>query len=128
MARLLVLRSAPYHRSSLSAAANTTSSRSASFPRLARRHLPSPLRVPVRAIESSSGATKQEEAPLAAGEAQEPLPAAPAFVVEELGWGTQLAVKLKMLVAPPWKRVRKGSVLAMKLRGDVRCSTAPCTC
>uniref|UniRef100_A0A8I6YLR7 Peptidase S49 domain-containing protein n=1 Tax=Hordeum vulgare subsp. vulgare TaxID=112509 RepID=A0A8I6YLR7_HORVV len=117
MARLLVLRSAPYHRSSLSAA---VSSRSASFPRLARRHLPSPLRVPVRAVESSSGATKQgEEAPLAAGEAQEPLPTAPAFVVEELGWGTQLAVKLKMLVAPPWKRVRKGSVLTMTLRGEI---------
>uniref|UniRef100_A0A453PGS5 Peptidase S49 domain-containing protein n=1 Tax=Aegilops tauschii subsp. strangulata TaxID=200361 RepID=A0A453PGS5_AEGTS len=103
----------------LSAAATATSSRSAFFPRLARRHLSSPLRVPVRAVESSSEATKQEEAPLAAGEAQEPLPAAPAFVVEELGWGTQLAVKLKMLVAPPWKRVRKGSVLTMTLRGEI---------
>uniref|UniRef100_A0ACD5Z6R3 Uncharacterized protein n=1 Tax=Avena sativa TaxID=4498 RepID=A0ACD5Z6R3_AVESA len=125
MARLLVLRTAPYQRSSLSAATNTAllfpskHRRSASFPHPARRLLPSPLRVPVRAIESSSGATKQEEAPPAAGEAQEPLPAAPAFVVEELGWGTQLAVKLKMLVAPPWQRVRKGSVLTMKLRGEV---------
>jgi hypothetical protein len=40
-------------------------------------------------------------------------------VVEELGWVTQLAVKLRMLVAPPWQRVRKGSVLTMKLRGEV---------
>ena len=99
-----MLRSAPYHRSTLSAATTLLSPskhrHSASFPHPARRLLPSPLRVPARAIESSSsGATKQEEAPPAAGEAQEPLPAAPAFVVEELGWGTQFLVKLKMLVA-----------------------------
>jgi protease-4 len=129
MARLLALRSAPYHRSTLSAAALLSPSKlrhSASFPHPARRL----LRVPARAIQSSSssGATKQEDAPPAAGDAQEPLPAAPAFVVEELGWGTQLAVKLRMLVAPPWQRVRKGSVLTMKLRGEVGCSTAPRAC
>jgi len=72
-------------------------------------------------VESSPGLTKEEQEPSpAASEAQEQLaPAAPAFEVEELGWGTQLAVKLRMLVAPPWQRVRKGSVLNMKLRGEV---------
>ncbi|KQK01506.1 serine protease SPPA, chloroplastic [Brachypodium distachyon] len=121
MARRLVLRSAPYNRSNLSAAATTLLSHSkhrhsASFPRPARRLLPSPLRAPARAIGSSSEATKQETPPVAQ---EPPLPSAPAFVVEELGWGTQLAVKLRMLVAPPWQRVRKGSVLTMKLRGEI---------
>lgn len=37
------------------------------------------------------------------------------------GWRSFL-VKLKMLVAFPWERVRKGSVLTMKLRGQVRFS------
>ncbi|XP_066350404.1 serine protease SPPA, chloroplastic-like isoform X2 [Miscanthus floridulus] len=75
---------------------------------------------PRRAVESSPGLTKEEQEPSpAASEAQEQLaPAAAAFEVEELGWGTQLAVKLRMLVAPPWQRVRKGSVLNMKLRGE----------
>ncbi|EES05594.1 hypothetical protein BDA96_04G269100 [Sorghum bicolor] len=131
MARLLVLRAAPYrHSSHLCAATLLVLSPSqhrhfASFPSpspyAARRILPSPLRVPIRAVESSPGPTKEEQDPSpAASEAQEQLaPAAPAFEVEELGWGTQLAVKLRMLVAPPWQRVRKGSVLNMKLRGEI---------
>uniref|UniRef100_K3YQN0 Peptidase S49 domain-containing protein n=1 Tax=Setaria italica TaxID=4555 RepID=K3YQN0_SETIT len=131
MARLLVLRAAPYrHSSHLCAATLLVLSPSqhrhfASFPSsphsAARRILPSPLRVPIRAVESSPGPTKEEQEPSpAAGEAQEPpTPAASAFDVEELGWGTQLAVKLRMLVAPPWQRVRKGSVLNMKLRGEI---------
>nr|CAB3450953.1 unnamed protein product [Digitaria exilis] len=131
MARLLVLRAAPYrHSSHLCAATLLVLSPSqhryfASFPSspptAARRVLPSPLRVPIRAVESSPGPTKEEQEPSpAADEAQEPpTPAASAFDVEELGWGTQLAVKLRMLVAPPWQRVRKGSVLNMKLRGEI---------
>ncbi|KAL6633618.1 hypothetical protein ACP70R_026289 [Stipagrostis hirtigluma subsp. patula] len=127
MARLLVLHAAPYrHSSHLSAATLLVLSpskhrHSASFPSApsaARRLLPSPLRVPIRAVESSPGPTKEEQSPVA-GEAKEPLPAASAFEFEELGWGTQLAVKLRMLVEPPWKRVRKGSVLNMKLRGEI---------
>ncbi|KAL6912197.1 hypothetical protein ACP4OV_001002 [Aristida adscensionis] len=129
MARLLVLRAAPYrHSPHLSAAATllvlspSSHRRSACFPpshSAARRLPPSPLRVPIRAVESSPGPTKEEQPP-AAGEAREPPPpAAPAFEVEELGWGTQLAVKLRMLLEPPWKRVRKGSVLNMKLRGEI---------
>nr|CAB3447801.1 unnamed protein product [Digitaria exilis] len=134
MARLLVLRAAPYrHSSHLCAATLLVLSPSqhrhfASFPSspptAARRILPSPLRVPIRAVESSPGPTKEEKEPSpAADEAQEPpTPAASAFDVEELGWGNQLAVKLRMLVAPPWQRVRKGSVLNMKLRGEVLAS------
>ncbi|GJN22137.1 hypothetical protein PR202_gb09675 [Eleusine coracana subsp. coracana] len=131
MARLLVLRAAPYrHSSHLSTTTLLVLSPSkhrnyASFPSCspspARRVLPLPLRVPTRAVESSPGPTKEEQPPGASG-AQEPPPAAPAFEVEELGWGTQLAVKLRMLVEPPWKRVRKGSVLNMKLRGEVLAS------
>ncbi|KAJ1280842.1 hypothetical protein BS78_04G263100 [Paspalum vaginatum] len=130
MARLLVLRAAPYrHSSHLCAATLLVLSPSQhrhfaslpSSPFTARRILPSPLRVPLRAVESSPGPTKEEQEPSpAAGEPKEPLtPAAPAFEVEELGWGTQLAVKLRMLVAPPWQRVRKGSILNMKLRGEI---------
>ncbi|WVZ73847.1 hypothetical protein U9M48_022105 [Paspalum notatum var. saurae] len=132
MARLLALRAAPYRHSSHLCAAtllvlpSSQHRRFASFPSspfTARRILPSPLRVPLRAVESSPGPTKEEqeqEPSPAAGEPKEPLtPAAPAFEVEELGWGTQLAVKLRMLVAPPWQRVRKGSVLNMKLRGEI---------
>jgi protease-4 len=128
MARLLVLRAQPYrHCPHLSAATLLVLSPSkhrhyASFPSCSpspkRRIHPSPLRVPTRAVESSPGPTKEEQPP-AACEPQELPPAAPAFEVEELGWGTQLAVKLRMLVEPPWKRVRKGSVLNMKLRGEV---------
>jgi protease-4 len=41
------------------------------------------------------------------------------FQFEELSWWTKFTVKLKMLVAFPWERVRKGAVLNMKLRGQV---------
>jgi protease IV len=131
MARLLVLRAAPYrHSSQLSVASLLVLSPSkhrhyVSYPSCSssprRRVLSSPLRVPTRAVESSPGPTKEEDPP-GAGEAQDSPPAAPAFEVEELGLGTQLAVKLRMLVEPPWKRVRKGSVLTMKLRGEVLAS------
>ena len=125
-----MLRAAPYRHSSHLCAATLVLSPSqhrhfASFPSpphfAARRILPSPLRVPIRAVESSPGLTKEEQEPSpAASEAQEQLaPAAVAIEVEEIGWGTQLAVKLRMLMAPPWQRVRKGSVLNMKLRGEV---------
>lgn len=38
---------------------------------------------------------------------------------EITGW-KNFVVKLRMLFALPWERVRKGSVLSMKLRGQVR--------
>lgn len=41
------------------------------------------------------------------------------FEYEEFGVLKKFGVKLRMLVALPWNRVRKGSVLTMKLRGQV---------
>jgi protease-4 len=41
------------------------------------------------------------------------------FQFEEFSWWRNFTVKLKMLVAFPWERVRKGAVLNMKLRGQV---------
>ncbi|XP_031105694.1 serine protease SPPA, chloroplastic [Ipomoea triloba] len=41
------------------------------------------------------------------------------FVFEEYGAWKSLVVKLRLLFALPWQRVRKGSVLTMKLRGQV---------
>lgn len=41
------------------------------------------------------------------------------FEFEKFGPWRSFLVKLKMLVAFPWERVRKGSVLTMKLRGQV---------
>lgn len=38
---------------------------------------------------------------------------------EEFGLWKKLGVKFKMLIALPWNRVRKGSILTMKLRGEV---------
>ncbi|XP_019189797.1 PREDICTED: serine protease SPPA, chloroplastic [Ipomoea nil] len=41
------------------------------------------------------------------------------FVFEEYGAWKSFVVKLRLLFALPWQRVRKGSVLTMKLRGQV---------
>lgn len=41
------------------------------------------------------------------------------FQFEEFSWWRKFTVKLKMLVAFPWERVRKGAVLNMKLRGQI---------
>lgn len=41
------------------------------------------------------------------------------FEFKELSGWMRFVVKLRMLVAFPWERVRKGSVLTMKLRGQV---------
>lgn len=41
------------------------------------------------------------------------------FQFEKPGAWKSFVVKLRMLVAFPWERVRKGSVLTMKLRGQV---------
>ncbi|GFZ12187.1 signal peptide peptidase [Actinidia rufa] len=42
------------------------------------------------------------------------------FEFKEFGLWKNLVVKIRMLFAFPWERVRKGSVLTMKLRGQVR--------
>ncbi|GER32893.1 protease [Striga asiatica] len=41
------------------------------------------------------------------------------FVYTEYGFLKKLSVKLKMLIAWPWERVKKGSVLTFKLRGEI---------
>lgn len=41
------------------------------------------------------------------------------FVFEEFSAWKKFVVKLRMLIAFPWQRVRKGSVLTMNLRGQV---------
>ncbi|PSR95743.1 Serine protease [Actinidia chinensis var. chinensis] len=41
------------------------------------------------------------------------------FEFKEFGLWKNLAVKIRMLFAFPWERVRKGSVLTMKLRGQI---------
>lgn len=41
------------------------------------------------------------------------------FQFEKLSGWKSFVVKLRMLIAYPWERVRKGSVLTMKLRGQV---------
>ncbi|KAJ7956530.1 serine protease SPPA, chloroplastic-like [Quillaja saponaria] len=41
------------------------------------------------------------------------------FVFEPISGWRSFLVKLKMLIAFPWERVRKGSVLTMKLRGQI---------
>lgn len=41
------------------------------------------------------------------------------FVYREHDFWKNLVVKSRMLIAWPWQRVKKGSVLTMKLRGEV---------
>ncbi|KAF9667681.1 hypothetical protein SADUNF_Sadunf15G0048900 [Salix dunnii] len=41
------------------------------------------------------------------------------FDFQEIGAWNRFLVKLKMFIALPWERVRKGSVLSMKLRGQI---------
>lgn len=41
------------------------------------------------------------------------------FEMEEFGWWRCFVVKVRMLFALPWERVRKRSVLSMQLRGQV---------
>ncbi|GMY15432.1 serine protease SPPA, chloroplastic [Fagus crenata] len=41
------------------------------------------------------------------------------FQFEEFNWWRKFTVKLKMLIALPWERVRNGTVLTMKLRGQI---------
>lgn len=89
-------------------------------------HFQSRRDLSVCAFDSSSSETKDEEE--AAGKdgindqsvktADEDYPTGEFEFEPITGWRGFL-VKLKMLVAFPWERVRKGSVLTMKLRGQV---------
>jgi protease-4 len=37
----------------------------------------------------------------------------------KFGWWVSFLVKLRMMFALPWERVKKGSVLSIKLKGEV---------
>ncbi|KAI4303748.1 hypothetical protein MLD38_039344 [Melastoma candidum] len=70
-----------------------------------------------------SGSVEKEESTLA-GEKEEDRKVAEEFPTgefefREFGPWRKLGVKVKMLVAFPWERVKKGSVLTMKLRGQI---------
>lgn len=80
----------------------------------------------MRAVESSSKEKEESKVDVGDGalrsvyatKSSEEFPSGE-FEMEEFGWWRQFVVKLRMLIAPPWQRVRKGSVLSMKLRGEV---------
>jgi len=82
----------------------------------------------LRAFDSSSDAKTNEELKEEAvedrsvGIADHDYPSGEFDFKPVTGWRSFL-VKLKMLVAFPWERVRKGSVLTMKLRGQVTVSS-----
>ncbi|KAG1327492.1 putative Serine protease SPPA, chloroplastic [Cocos nucifera] len=121
---------------------------SSPHPPLRRSSLSSPRRIfPVQALESSSTArTDDEDKESKAGGEDDGAPPSSSsttaasgpddgvlvekasldgglptgqFEMEEFGWWKTFVVKLRMLFAFPWERVKKGSVLTMKLRGQI---------
>ncbi|XP_010905779.1 serine protease SPPA, chloroplastic isoform X2 [Elaeis guineensis] len=118
-------------------------------PPLRRSSLSFPRRIfPVRALESSSTArtdNEDKEKSKAGGEDDGAPPSSSSttaesgtddgvlvekagldgglptgeFEMEEFAWWKSFVVKLRMLFAFPWERVKKGSVLTMKLRGQI---------
>jgi protease-4 len=75
----------------------------------------------VRAFDSDDSKTEQEEEKKESfhvKKSDEDYPSGE-FDFQEIGAWNRFLVKLKMLIAFPWERVRKGSVLTMKLRGQV---------
>ncbi|KAK7304214.1 hypothetical protein RJT34_15337 [Clitoria ternatea] len=76
---------------------------------------------PLRAFDSSSDPKTDEEGGIdneSVRMGHEEYPSGEFEFEAITGWRSFL-VKLKMLVAFPWERVRKGSVLTMKLRGQI---------
>lgn len=61
------------------------------------------------AADGSSGSTSHVDDEYPSGE----------FVYSEYDLWQSLVVKFRMLIAWPWERVKKGSVLTIKLRGEV---------
>lgn len=75
----------------------------------------------VRAFDSDDSKTEQEEEKKESfhvKKSDEDYPSGE-FDFQEIGAWNRFLVKLKMLIAFPWERVRKGSVLTMKLRGQI---------
>ncbi|KAB2633723.1 serine protease SPPA [Pyrus ussuriensis x Pyrus communis] len=81
--------------------------------------------ISARAFDSSSPETKEEELKESDGEivnktttADKEYPSGE-FQFEKASAWKSFVVKLRMLIAFPWQRVKKGSVLTIKLRGQV---------
>ncbi|PPR81504.1 hypothetical protein GOBAR_AA39204 [Gossypium barbadense] len=101
----------PFHSISLPALKHHFHSPSFSFP----------SSFPTRAFDDSSSSIEtQNEKEEKVGEQSEieEYPSGEMEYEKISGWKS-FVVKLKMLIAFPWQRVRKGSVLTMKLRGQV---------
>ncbi|XP_073010408.1 serine protease SPPA, chloroplastic [Typha latifolia] len=86
---------------------------------------PTPLRspFPIRALDSKAAEEGEKEA---TDGAPPPIPEdkdasfpTGEFEMEEFNWWRRFVVKARMLIAPPWERVKKGSVLSIKLRGQI---------
>lgn len=77
--------------------------------------------ISIRAFDSSSD-SKIEEKVVQEGEkvriADEDYPSGEFEFEPITGW-RNFVVKVRMFIAYPWERIRKGSVLTMKLRGEV---------
>ncbi|WOL19897.1 hypothetical protein Cni_G28699 [Canna indica] len=68
----------------------------------------------VGGLDSDGAVEKEAEAD--GGAAEYPVAE---FEMEEFDLWRRFVVKLRMLLALPWERVKKGSVLSMKLRGEI---------
>ncbi|XP_042407948.1 serine protease SPPA, chloroplastic-like [Zingiber officinale] len=138
----LLLNTPPSSLSLLGFASLRSSSSSCRRPLLRLASPPILCRYRARALESSSAASKtegdNEEAASkngegfdsdgavaektdgAVGEAEgREFPVEEEFEMEEFDWWRLFVVKTRMLFALPWERVKKGSVLSMKLRGQI---------
>lgn len=147
MAALLV-NPPPSSLSLLRFASFRTSSSSCHRPLLRLASPPILCRYRVRALESSSAARKTDDeneeeaskngegfdsdgavAEKTAGEVGEAgggeFPVEEEFEMEEFDWWRRFVVKTRMLFALPWERVKKRSVLSMKLRGQVGLTGSP---
>ncbi|XP_058768439.1 serine protease SPPA, chloroplastic-like [Vicia villosa] len=117
-----------YHRSTLSSSSSSSSSTSSlQFHNRFSFSLPlTPTKrhISLRAFDSTSDSKVQQEEKEGAIEgenvriADEDYPTGEFEFKPITGWRNFL-VKVKMLIAYPWERVRKGSVLTMKLRGQI---------
>uniref|UniRef100_A0A7N0TSM9 Peptidase S49 domain-containing protein n=1 Tax=Kalanchoe fedtschenkoi TaxID=63787 RepID=A0A7N0TSM9_KALFE len=99
-----------------------TYSRSSRPPLLLNRSFAPSKKFLVRAFESSSSDGKNESVdtdPESRGVKRNVDFPTGEFQFKEFGWWMTFLVKLRMLIALPWQRVPKGSVLTMKLRGQI---------
>ncbi|KAM1433883.1 hypothetical protein ACFXTO_016224 [Malus domestica] len=139
MSKLILLHTSPIHRRAFNAFVSTSLSKPLSTPTSLRFLClrpqfisPSPplsLRsISARAFDSSplsSTDTKEDESKESDGEivnksktADKEYPSGE-FRFEKASAWKSFVVKLRMLIAFPWQRVKKGSVLTIKLRGQV---------